>query len=109
MDLVDAHVHRFNNAVRHGDWEAFGSGFTADATVSIDYAPIPPMVGREAIVAGYRAAPPDDTITVLSTSADGDTVSVTFAWDTSPGEPAGTMDMRVTGGLISSLKVGRQF
>ena len=105
MELVDAHVQRFNNAVRNGDWQTFGEGFTQDATVAFDGVPVPPMAGREAIVAGYLADPPDDTITVLSADVDGDSVVVTYAWDADPGNAAGTMAMTITGDLISHMIV----
>ena len=105
QDLVDAHVRRFNNGVRDGDWQTFGEGFAPDATVTFDGVPVPPMAGRDAIVTGYRSAPPDDTITVLSTDVDGDSIRVTYAWNAEPHNAAGTMDLTITEGLISSLIV----
>ncbi len=105
QDLVDAHVQRFNKAVREGDWHAYGQGFAPDATVAFDGVPVPPMVGQDAIVAGYRSAPPDDTINVLSTNVDGNSVSVAFAWNAEPQKQAGTMDIEVADGLISNLTV----
>jgi ketosteroid isomerase-like protein len=105
MELVNAHVRRFNNAVRDGDWQTYGEGFTEDATVTFDGVPVPPMVGRDAIVAGYLSAPPDDTIIVLSTDVQGESVSVVYAWNAEPHNAAGTMDMTITDGLISSLTV----
>lgn len=104
-ELVAAHVRRFNAGVKDGDWQAFGAGFAAGATVAFAGVPVPPLVGRDAIVVGYRSAPPDDTITVLSSAVDGDAVSVVYAWDIRPDEPAGTFDMRVSGGLITRLTV----
>jgi hypothetical protein len=103
-------VRCFNEGVRGGDWSAYGACFTPDATVTFDGAPVPPMAGREAIVAGYTSAPPDDTITVLSTSMADSTATVVYAWDAAPTVPAGTMrmTMRMTqsGELIASLTVG---
>jgi ketosteroid isomerase-like protein len=99
-------VRCFNEGVRSGDWAAYGACFTPDATVTFDGAPVPPMAGREAIVAGYTSAPPDDTITVLSTTTAGDTAMVVYAWDTAPTVPAGTMRMTLSGELITSLTVG---
>lgn len=104
-DLVSAHVRRFNAAVRDGAWQAFGEGFSPDATVAFTGIPVPPMAGRDAIVAGYRSAPPDDTITVLSTEVAGDFVSVAYAWDAEPDKHAGTMNLRVADGLITELTV----
>ncbi|MFS8097160.1 nuclear transport factor 2 family protein [Lentzea alba] len=101
QDLVNAHVRRFNNGVREGDWQTYGEGFAPDAMVTFDCVPIPPMVGREAIIKGYQTAPPDDTITVLAVNGN----SVEFAWDAEPRKTAGSMTMTVADGLITSLIV----
>lgn len=105
LDVVDAHVRRFNAGVRDGDWEAYGDGFAPDATVTFDGVPVPPMVGRAAIVAGYRAMPPDDTITVLSVGRDGDAIVVAYAWDAQPSAMAGRFDIEVEERLIVKLTV----
>ncbi|MGH8917654.1 MAG: nuclear transport factor 2 family protein [Actinomycetes bacterium] len=104
-DEVAGHVHRFNTAVRGGDWEQFGAGFAPDATVDFDGATVPPMAGRAAIVDGYHAMPPDDTLTVLSTELDGERVIATFAWDAEPGIAAGAFVIGAAGGLITRLTV----
>lgn len=104
-ELVAAHVRRFNDAVRSGDWDTFGVGFAPDAIVEFDGVPVPPMHGRAAIVAGYRAMPPDDTMTALSTEIDGDRATVAFAWDTEPGVPAGAFAIETADGLITRLTV----
>ncbi|TWP54213.1 nuclear transport factor 2 family protein [Lentzea tibetensis] len=104
-ELAAAHVRRFNEAVRTGDWSTFADGFTEDATVTFTGPPVPAMAGRAAIEAGYRSAPPDDTITALATREAGDQVEVAYAWDKAPGELAGTMTLQVANGLITRLAV----
>lgn len=104
-EVVEAHVRRFNESVRRGDWASFGTGFAEHGSVTFDGVPAPPMVGRAAIVAGYPSAPPDDTITVLSTTVNGEAATVEFAWDAAPGVHAGTMSIAVSGDLITALTV----
>jgi hypothetical protein len=49
--------------------------------------------------------PPDDTITVLSSHTDGDTVHATFAWDANHGKKAGTMHLQVANSRIRQLVI----
>ena len=56
----------FNEGVGTGDWGAYLDRFGDNATLRIEGDPGSPYVGRDAIAAAYRAAPPGDTLSVTS-------------------------------------------
>jgi steroid Delta-isomerase len=96
------HVAAFNDSVRSGDWAAFATRFTPDATMRFVGIPAGPFVGREAIAAGYAAQPPSDTLTVTRAASSGDIDKLGFAWDSGG---TGAMTLRWSGSLISELTV----
>lgn len=100
MDLVQDYIALFNDTVRGGDWDRFAQGFTPDGVVEFENVPVPPMHGREAIAAGYREAPPDDTITLVDHVQDGDVHEVTYRWDTE-GTGGGHMRITMRDGLVA--------
>jgi steroid delta-isomerase len=97
---VGAFVKLFNDAVRGGGWGAFARGFTEDAVVEFVDVPVPALRGREAIEAGYREAPPDDTITAVSCRSEGDVHDLEFRWDTE-GTGGGRLRLTMRGGLVA--------
>lgn len=97
------HVAAFNDSVRSGDWGAFATRFTSDATMRFVGVPAGPFTGREAIAAGYAVQPPSDTLTVTRAASSGDVDELWFAWDGSGA--TGTMTVRWSGSLISELTV----
>jgi steroid Delta-isomerase len=94
MDVRKAvadHVRRFNAAVESGDFDELVAGFAPDAVMRFEGVPVGPFVGRPAIAEGYRAAPPDDTMTVLDVTPTGPaSARVRFGWDAGG---TGTMDL----------------
>ncbi|HEV2781087.1 MAG TPA: nuclear transport factor 2 family protein [Actinophytocola sp.] len=97
---VRAFLTRFNEAVRTGDWAGFAEGFTEDAVVQFMNVPVPALCGREAVEAGYREAPPDDTITAIGCRSDGDVHEVTFRWD-AEGAGGGRLRLTMRDGLVA--------
>lgn len=89
----------FNDSVRTRDWAAFARLYTEDAVVEFADVPVPPMRGRAAIEAGYRAAPPDDTISLVHYIAEGDEHAVTYRWDRDGN--GGTFRLTMREGLVA--------
>ena len=104
-DVLDAHVRRFNDGVRTGDFTAMAAGFTPDAEMAFEGLPAGPFAGREAIAAAYAAQPPTDEVRLLGApQVEGDRVESAYAWGTA-GERAGLMIVTVRAGLIARLVV----
>jgi steroid delta-isomerase len=100
---VRAHVERFNDAVRTGDWSVFTATFAVDATMVVVGVPVGPFLGRTAIAGAYRRQPPTDTITVISIEETGPHAAlIRFRWDTGD---AGTMTVSFAGGEVETLTV----
>lgn len=103
--LLADHVHRFNDAVRTGDFGELVDGFAADAEMSFEGAPVGPFSGREAIAAAYAAQPPDDEIRLLGQPrVEGETVETDYAW-AADGRRAGRMILTARDGVIARLVV----
>lgn len=101
-DRVREQCRLFNEGVSTGDWSGYLAAFAPDATVAIEGDPSSPYVGREAIVAAYTEAPPDDTITVRSVESAGDIDVARFDWTAGGG---GTLRLRWNGDRIAELTV----
>jgi hypothetical protein len=103
--VLVAHVRRFNDAVRSGDFTAMVDGFASDAEMSFVGAPAGPFAGRDAIAAAYAAQPPDDEIRLLGEPrVDGETVESDYAW-AAEGTRAGRLILTVRDGAIGRLVV----
>ena len=63
--LLEAHVERFNEAVRSGDYAPMLAAFAPDAEMAFEGVAAGPFVGREAIAAAYAAQPPTDEVLLL--------------------------------------------
>lgn len=98
MSALRAHVERFNEGVRTGDFARMVGAFADDAMMVFEGVPVGPFVGREAIGEAYRAQPPDDEIVLLGD--DG-----TYAWASAPDEAAGQMVLEERDGKIARLVV----
>jgi hypothetical protein len=103
--LFEQHVADFNRGVTGGDFTPMVSRFDPDGEVVFTGAPFGPIRGQDAIHAAYRDQPPDDTITVISTQADGDTVRAEFVWDANPDKDGGTMELEVANSRIKRLVI----
>jgi len=103
--LLEAHVERFNAAVRSGDYEPMLAAFAPDAEMAFEGAPAGPFTGREAIAAAYAATPPTDEVRLLGSvrKEDGATVA-DYAW-AADGVRAGRMLLSARDGLITRLVV----
>jgi steroid Delta-isomerase len=102
QEKVTQHVAAFNVAVESGEWDRFAERFAADAVMRFTNAPVGPFDGRPAIARGYAEQPPDETMSILDISADGEADTVRFAWAS-----GGTGTMRLTwrGPLVSELVI----
>jgi hypothetical protein len=103
--VLAAHVRRFNDAVRSGDYDEMVRGFTADAEMVFEGIPVGPFLGRDAIAEAYATRPPSDEIRLLGAPlVEADTVESAYAW-ADPGRHAGRMIVTVNEGLIARLVV----
>jgi hypothetical protein len=103
--VLRAHVRRFNEAVRSGDYSEMIRGFTPDAEMVFEGVAVGPFVGREAIAAAYRAQPPDGEVNLLGAPRiRGESVESDYAW-VDDGGRAGRMTVTVRGDLIARLTV----
>lgn len=105
--LLERHVADFNTGVTSGDFGPMVDRFEPDAEVVFAGAPFGPFRGRDAIRAVYRDQPPDDTITVVSSAANGNSVHAAFVWDANP-DTGGTMDLEIVDSRIKRLIIGLQ-
>ena len=103
--LLEAHVERFNAAVRSGDYAPMLAAFAPDAEMTFEGAPAGPFTGRDAIAAAYAAMPPTDEVRLLGPvrAEDGATVA-DYAW-AADGVRAGRMLLSARDGRITRLVV----
>ncbi len=82
MDVtLPAHVERFNEGVRTGDFGPMLAAFAADAEMIFEGAPAGPFVGRAAIAAAYAAQPPSDEVVLLGEPrCEGGITVADYAW-----------------------------
>lgn len=103
--VLRAHVRRFNEAVRSGDFSEMLRGFAPGADMEFEGVPVGPFIGREAIVEAYQDLPPDDEVRLLGVPRlQGEIVESEYAW-AGDGRRAGRMIVTVRGGLITRLTV----
>lgn len=103
--LLIAHVERFNEAVRSGDYTPMLGAFAPDAEMVFEGVPAGPFLGREAIAAAYAAQPPTDEVLLLGPIREEHGVTVAdYAWATD-GLRAGRMLLSARDGRISRLVV----
>ena len=110
VDYAGRHAALFNQGVRTGDFTAWLSTFTADATLTFDGLPIPPAHGRDAIAAVYSGHPPSSPMRLVAVKGavkgdgDGDTVTGDFVWVAAP-STGGRFTLHLRDGLLTSLEV----
>lgn len=105
LAVLHAHVERFNEAVRSGDFAEMVKGFAPDAEMTFEGVPVGPFVGRDAIAAAYASRPPTDEVCLLGEPhVDGLSVVSDYAW-AAEGRRAGRMIVTTRGGLITGLVV----
>lgn len=94
----------FNECVRTGEWEPLAECFTDDAVLAFEGVPAGPFEGRDAIMAAYRAQPPDDQIVTFDV-ADGEPLVARYGWMQQPARVAGRMLATFDGDRIARLVV----
>ena len=82
MDVtLPAHVERFNEGVRSGDFGPMLLAFAADAEMVFEGVAAGPFVGRAAIAAAYAAQPPSDEVLLLGEPRCEEGIAVAdYAW-----------------------------
>lgn len=104
MTRTKDHVDAFNQAVTTGDWDTFAQRFGEDAQLIFMGVPVGPFEGRPAIAAAYRADPPTETMTLLSTEPSSPATDIVrFRWAS-----GGTGTMQLTwapDGAVQALTV----
>jgi steroid Delta-isomerase len=96
--MLEAHVARFNDGVRTGDFGPMVEAFSEDAELVFEGIPVGPFVGREAIGEAYATRPPDDEIVLLDAKG-------TYAWSSAPDVSAGQMFLTERDGEIARLVI----
>jgi steroid delta-isomerase len=103
--LLDAHVQRFNEAVRSGDFAAMVEGFTPEAEMIFQGVPVGPFRGRHAVAEAYARQPPSDEVRLLGDPrVEGDSAESDYAW-AADGSRAGRMIVTAREGAIARLLV----
>ncbi|HEV8248758.1 MAG TPA: nuclear transport factor 2 family protein [Gaiellaceae bacterium] len=103
--VLTAHVDRFNEGIRSGDFAPMLAAFTPDAELVFEGVPVGPFVGREEIAEAYRRQPPDDEVRLLGPArVEGDALVADYAWKRE-GTRAGRMILTPRDGAIARLVV----
>ena len=102
---VQAHIERFNTAVREGDFAPVTAHFADDAELVFEGVPVGPFRGRDAITAAYAEQPPDDEVRLLDVVDDGNPTVVRYAWAADPECVAGRMIITWRGAEVERLLV----
>ncbi len=105
LELLEAHVERFNAGVRSGDFGPMLDLFTADASLEFQGVAVGPFHGRDAIAEAYRDRPPDDEIDVLEAWQREDLVFALYAWRRDRGRAAGELWLVREGDRLARLVV----
>jgi steroid Delta-isomerase len=107
LNLVQAHLERFNAGVRSGDFGPMvEAGFADNAELAFEGVPVGPFRGKLEIARAYAEQPPDDEVRILRTTESGEEmVVVDYAWLAAPKERAGSMIFRLRDGKIDRLLV----
>ena len=107
LNLVQAHLERFNAGVRSGDFGPMvEAGFADNAELAFEGVPVGPFRGKPEIARAYAEQPPDDEVRILRTTESGEEmVVVDYAWLAAPKERAGSMIFRLRDGKIDRLLV----
>jgi steroid Delta-isomerase len=98
VSLLEAHVARFNEGVRTGDWSPMLELLADDVVLEFDGIPVGPFVGRDAVGAAYREQPPDDEIVLLGGGPG-------YAWSRDPAAKAGELHLDEREGRIARIRV----
>ena len=103
--LLTAHVDRFNEGVRTGDFGPMLAAFDEDAVMAFEGVPAGPFAGREAIADAYAETPPTDEVRLLAEpEVDAGSVSAPYAW-AGDGRRAGRIVLTPRGDRIAGLTV----
>ncbi len=103
--LLLAHVERFNEAVRSGDYRPMLAAFAPEAEMVFEGVPAGPFRGLDAIAAAYASRPPTDEVLLLGPAREENGVTVAdYAW-AGDGRRAGRMLLSARDGLITRLVV----
>ncbi|MEU4396315.1 hypothetical protein [Kribbella sp. NPDC023855] len=105
QQILDRHIAAVNAVAAGGDAEQLAGGLTADCTMTFVGIPVGPFEGREAVVAAYRANPPDDQVVVLDSSFGEGRIEATYAWSAEPDRPAGRVLLELDGDLVKAWTV----
>ncbi|WP_433006289.1 hypothetical protein [Kribbella sp. CA-294648] len=103
--ILDSHIAAVNAVAAGGDAEQLAAGLTPDCTMTFMGIPVGPFEGRDAVVAAYRANPPDDQVVVLDSKLGEGRVEATYAWLADPGRPAGRVLLELEGDLVKTWTV----
>jgi hypothetical protein len=105
QQILDRHLAAVNAVAAGGDARHLAGGLTPDCTMTFVGIPVGPFVGREAVVAAYRANPPDDQVVVLDRQLTEGRIEATYAWSAEPGRPAGRIILELEGELVKAWTV----
>jgi ketosteroid isomerase-like protein len=100
---VSAHLERFNDAVRTGDYSPFVESFSDDAVMTFAGVPVGPFRGRPQILQAYQEQPPTSTMSADSVQEIGPGLAdVAFSWDEGG---SGRMRIGFAGSSVSELHI----
>ena len=78
--LLEAHVERFNEAVRSGDYAPMLAAFAPDAEMVFEGVRAGPFLGRDAIAAAYAGQPTDEVLLLGPIREEKDVTVADYAW-----------------------------
>ena len=104
LRLLEAHLGRFNEGVRTGDFDPMVEALDPDARLELVGVPAGPFDGREAIRTAYREMPPDDQIDLLGADEpDPGTIIGRWRWHSTGA--TGRMRLDHAAGVITAVTV----
>ena len=104
-NLLRLCVQRHNEAVKTGKLDPLASLFAETAIIRFEGIAFGPLRGPAAILNGFQQHPPDDALIIDAVASDDRSARCPYRWARDPNAIAGSLEIDVENGLITSLVI----